>query len=108
MHALNADGYDNVPTKVYLVTYPDECPLCHVAAQFSSCIWAYRRNQRELEGLFRCPRHECQRLLIAEYVMDSSTGYHHLTRTKPQAARAPIFDPEVKAVSASFVEIFTQ
>lgn len=97
---------------------PDSCPLCHYAVHMEKSGWSFIPRQGSTPGLeivFRCPRQSCGRFFIARYEPSTITdadirlrGVFVLDEVVPEEPLEPEFTDEVRNISPSFVEIYTE
>lgn len=90
-------------------TYPDECPICHIALRprFICAIYhGANPPDCQLELIFQCPRIECGHLFISAYLLigEISTFLH----SEPIYPEPHPFPDEIKKISPTFVEVYNQ
>jgi hypothetical protein len=89
---------------MYLGTVPDMCPICHRAVHPKIVTDGhYNRDVNIMQVCFRCTALKCQQLFIGSYTDNGA-----LVRTEPLRPIPPVVPEELKAISPSFVEIYTQ
>lgn len=97
---------------------PDHCPICHhgiEAVQIgSNFIKTGALESDILQILYRCPRKECQHAFIGTYWQNFHHRFHTpdgpylLRNTAPYSAKTPAVPEEIKQLSPSYVEIYSQ
>lgn len=97
---------------------PDECPICHRSctpeeAGVRSLTPAPESCNRVLEVVARCTSRTCGRYFIARYEQSSrrraaNEPFYILKETVPRSIEPPSIDGEIREVSASFAEIFSE
>lgn len=95
---------------IILDKFPDECGICHknIAPNFLSAIFVDgTRASSKLEATFHCTNRECSSLIIG-YYNRGENGYFYFARIAPIVPKSKDFDPEIKEVSPSFVDIYNQ
>ncbi len=102
---------------VTLDAYPDTCPTCRHAGQpkFLTASYVNHRGwgDEEVHCIFQCPRHKCLALYIGRYRYkpedrNSIDRRIKLHATFPQLFVPPLVPALVSAVSARFIEIYSQ
>lgn len=97
---------------------PDHCPLCHHGIE-AKCIGTNLIERKLSEGdilqiLFRCPRKACQHAFIGTYRQNRNyrtrepEGSFILRNTAPYSAEEPEIPDEIKKISPSYLEVYSQ
>lgn len=113
---------NNHPNEVIINSIPDNCPLCdHGIKPIFITSYGFK-NDRDynaqfiIQTVFRCPRNECQTLLVtiyrgveqagsrgtSEYVFERGTGLLLIDQVGEK------FDEEIEKLSSRFVRIYNQ
>ena len=103
--------------RIHIETVPDTCPVCHMTGSMKSLAGAYFRYDSGyshnpcLQLLFRCPRHKCGSIFIAEYDHHRAYGggdAWDLRRLVPSKSKTPSVPQEIQDLSPSFLGLFEQ
>jgi len=94
---------------------PDTCSLCHHACELK-VIECYLNangnlnyNDRRLQILVQCPRHDCKKYGIAYYTStNSSLSDFRFEQTKPIEFLPESFADTIVEISPSFIKIYNQ
>jgi hypothetical protein len=98
--------YDYGPT-------PDLCPLCHSGVSPRRIIAAITEDTfgGVLQIVYRCPRHDCDRLFIAYYTKHNAYGAprsdtYFLNNLAPVNFVEESFGEQITQTSPKFIEIY--
>ena len=116
MDAATPDGNS---AKAYPKTMPDFCPVCNRTGTMARHGEAFIRYEDEwehkkvLQLTFRCPRHKCGALFLAEYDYSGFTGHSRdpswdLHRVYPDLPSEPKIQECVTEISPSFAGLYYQ
>lgn len=111
----------NKEFRITLEKCPDECPCCHKGIEpifrfafFHDNEYPTVRNNY-VQAVFQCPRHDCFRVFIADYVQFNERGMrgHHeqnyeLRDLSPFWYEEAKFPDLIKEVSPEFCKIFNE
>jgi hypothetical protein len=106
-------------TKLQLETKstPDTCPICRMSGTMARLPGAYVRfrdgfeHLNTLQLIYRCPRHKCGAVFIAEYEPSWSSRQYdpwEFSRAFPMEPQSPTVSPEISTLSPSFYGLFKQ
>lgn len=108
IEALNLQR-DEKPDRFTLTRHPDECPICRQGVQPTFWVAAALPPGREIQAVYRCPRHPCLSVFIAYYRRQSRTsGNFSLERSAPLNFQHIKFGEAIEETSPDFIEIFNQ
>jgi hypothetical protein len=96
---------------------PDHCPMCHHGVLpktiGGSVITRESHRGDTVQGLFVCPRDECQRVFIGLYLQDQ--GHYHrpegvfkLRYSTPRSAQQPEVSDEIDTISPEYKNVLAQ
>jgi hypothetical protein len=104
--------------KVVPETEPDWCPVCNYTGTMALQPGAFIRyregweHQKTLQLTYRCPRHKCGALFLAEFDFSGWTSHRRSTwdlkRVYPKLPSPPELPECVSALSPSFVGLYSQ
>ena len=98
---------------------PDFCPVCQMTGTMTKLAGTYVRfrdgcdHRKTLQSLFRCPRHKCGAVFIAEFDHRPWSGPHRpevweFRRAIPTELQPPTLPKEITQVSPSFYGLYKQ
>jgi len=115
---MDASLPTNKTEEVYITSTPDYCPVCKYTGSMSPEGSPYIRfedgweHQKVLQLTFRCPRHKCGALFIAEYDFSGWQGGRDaswdLKRLFPNIPTPPKVPDCIVSISPSFIQLYTQ
>nr|WP_010133238.1 DUF4145 domain-containing protein [Microbulbifer agarilyticus] len=88
---------------------PDTCPRCNrgIDPELKTTSYTYKDNRLErLQVAYRCPRHECAEIFIANYIC--MLRVCHLKSVSPKKHEPREYPTEITGVSTQYSEIFNQ
>jgi hypothetical protein len=100
-------------------TEPDLCPVCNMTGTMARQGGAYIRyndgwsHKRTLQLTYRCPRHKCGALFLAEFDYDDQRGFRResnwvLRRVYPNMPDKPKLPDCIHLISPSFEGLYGQ
>lgn len=117
MNAIQPNG--RVQENIELRTIPDTCPMCNksgIMVRQPSAFVCFRGANSSLKTVqltFRCPRHSCGSLFIAEYDLtrpfrSAEEPKWELCRLYPKVPVEPGLPDCISTISPSFKELYSQ
>jgi len=104
--------------KAYPATEPDYCPVCNHTGTMARQPGEFIRYQdgwehkKTLQLTYRCPRHKCGALFLAEFDFSGWSSHRDATwdlhRVYPSLPRKPNFPECIEKISPSFVGLYSQ
>ena len=115
---MNAILPDSTTIQLEPHRIPDICPVCRMSGTMTRLPSAYVRvrdehdHLRTLQILFRCPRHKCGSVFIAEYEQGYTSHSSNMTwnhqRSIPMELAPPKVSPEIRSISPAFYGLYRQ
>lgn len=112
MHDISVSNRVNGQLVCKIDRYPEQCPMCHISIHpvyFMNFISGGIGSYTSVEMLCRCPRQDCGQSFLAIYKPNpkGSTNFIYDT-SAPSIYQAPLIPDNVKAISQSFYNIYSQ
>ncbi len=95
---------------------PDHCPMCHHGVMpnlIGGSVISRRHRGDIVQGLFVCPREECQRVFIGIYKQNAvqnnrPAGIFNFKSSAPMTAQSPEVSEEIDEISPEYKNVLAQ
>jgi len=106
IHAFKIDGGE-IPIEINVKNI-DYCPICHKGVEpININNYLIGSNSDILQRIYRCPRNQCGRIFLANYVKSPNRTYY-FKNLEPREHKEPLLPELLKENFPDFCEIYNQ